>query len=233
MGQALDTQLAAEKEKNNILQKSVNEKNMGEIKNIDRKCDQKINALKNDLEFLTQINTGGEFMRDELLDRLKTITKKTYSINGNEKNYINENEFYNLSIKKGTLTDEEIEKINSHAHMSTQILNQLPWPKKLAGVPDIAGAHHEKLDGSGYPNGLNGDQINLQARIMAVADIFEALSARDRPYKEPMALSQVDKILGCMVKDNHVDKNIVALLSESGINKEYAGKFLNASQIDI
>ena len=229
----LQTQLAAEKEKNNILKKTLDEINTEKIKTIEITCDQKINTLKNDLEFLTQINTGGEFMRDELLDRLKTIAKKTYSINGNEKNYITENEFYNLSIKKGTLTDEEREKINSHAHMSTQILNKLPWPKKLAGVPDIAGAHHEKLDGTGYPKGLIGDQINLQARIMAIADIFEALSARDRPYKESMPLSQINKILGFMVKDNHVDRNIVALLSKSGIDKKYAGKFLNKSQIDI
>ncbi len=229
----LQTQLEAEKEKNIILKGSLDEKNTKDLINIDEECNQKINSLNEDLEFLTQINTGGEFMGDDLLARLKKISQNTYGTKENRKNYLTDNEHYNLSINKGTLTDEEREKVNNHAKMSTAILNELPWPKKLAGVPEIAGAHHEKLDGTGYPNGLKSDQINLQARIMAVADIFEALSASDRPYKKPMSLSQVNKILGFMVKDYHVDKDIVDLLSESGIDKEYAGKFLNASQIDI
>jgi len=203
------------------------------LKEIDAACNRDMQKLNNDLDFLTDINQGGEFMAEDKLNRLDTIARGRYREDGSGHPLLNEDEVYNLSIPKGTLTEEERNIINNHALMTIKILDKLPWPKKLANVPHIAGAHHEKLDGSGHPLGLSGDQINLQSRIMAVADVFEAMSAKDRPYKKPMPMSQAIKILNFMVKDNHVDKNLVDLFINSGLHIEYAKKFLDPSQIDI
>jgi len=194
-----------------------------------------IEAINDDLDFLETTNKGGEFMADEKIDRLKGIAARKYQggANVDETSFLTDNEVYNLSIRKGTLTDEERDIMNNHVVMSIKILEELPWPRKMSNVPEIAGGHHEKLDGTGYPNKLKGDEISLQARIMAVADVFEALSAKDRPYKDPMPLSQAIKILGFMVKDNHLDGDVVNLFIKSGLVFEYAKKYLDKSQIDI
>ena len=99
-------------------------------------------------------------------------------------------------------------------------------------VPEIAAAHHEKLDGTGYPLGLKENQLSLQARIIGVADIFEALTAKDRPYKKPMNLSQALKILNFMKLDGHIDPNIHELFINNGLHREYAAKELDPDQID-
>lgn len=141
-------------------------------------------------------------------------------------------EVYNLTIKKGTLTEEERFKINEHMIMSIKMLEQLPFPKILEKVPEYAGAHHETLIGTGYPRKLVKEQMSIPARIMAVADIFEALTAADRPYKEAKTLSESIKILGFMVKDKHIDEDIFKLFLTSGVYKEYALKYLKKEQID-
>jgi HD-GYP domain-containing protein (c-di-GMP phosphodiesterase class II) len=117
--------------------------------------------------------------------------------------------------------------------MTIKILNKLPFPKKIKNVPYIAGAHHEKLSGRGYPLGLKGDQINLQARIMALADIFEALTARDRPYKQPKKLSECIKILGFMMKDLELDTDVVQFFLDNKMHIEYAREHLSPEQIDV
>lgn len=226
----LKIKLDAEKDKNRILVEASSGDMPAALDEIDDRCEKAVKSLDSDLAFIVQANKGGEFMSDASLDRLKQIAHQSCQISNEPQRYLTDNELYNLSIRKGTLTDEERDTINSHALATTEILSELPWPKKLANVPDIAGAHHEKLDGSGYPGGLKGDKISLQARIMAVADVFEALSAKDRPYKKPMTLSQVNKVLGFMVKDNHVDGDIVDLLLNSGIQKMYAEKYLSPEQ---
>lgn len=222
--------LAAERAKMNMIKEQLDPE---QNKEIDEVCKMDLTRLNNNLEFLEALNKGGEFMSDDNLERLNAIAKERYRENGDEHSFLQDDELYNLSIRKGTLTDEEREIINNHALMTKKILERLPWPRKMANVPAIAAAHHEKLDGSGYPLGLKGDQINLQSRIMAVADVFEALSAHDRPYKKPMPLSQAMKILGFMVKDNHLDKDIVDLFIGSGLVCEYAHKHLDKEQIDI
>ncbi|MGB5866450.1 MAG: HD domain-containing phosphohydrolase [Arcobacteraceae bacterium] len=141
-------------------------------------------------------------------------------------------EVYNLTVRKGTLTNEERFKINEHIIMSIKMLSQLPFPEQLKNVPEFAGAHHETLIGTGYPRQLTKDQMSLPARIMAVADIYEALTASDRPYKEPKKLSESIKILSFMVKDQHIDKDIFELFLTSGVYKEYGEKFLLPEQID-
>ena len=141
-------------------------------------------------------------------------------------------EVYNLTVRKGTLTNEERFKINEHIIMSIKMLSQLPFPEQLQNVPEFAGAHHETLIGTGYPRQLTKEQMSLPARIMAVADIFEALTASDRPYKEPKKLSESIKILSFIVKDQHIDKDIFELFLTSGVYKEYGKKFLLPEQID-
>jgi len=141
-------------------------------------------------------------------------------------------ELYNLSIARGTLTTEERFKINDHIVQTITMLNSLPFPKEIRRVPDWAGNHHEKLDGSGYPRCLTGEQLTIPERIMAVADIFEALTAADRPYKTPKTLSECITIMNYMKKDGHICPDLFDLLLTSGIYKKYAQKHMQPEQID-
>ncbi|MBT6095929.1 MAG: GAF domain-containing protein [Rhodospirillaceae bacterium] len=147
-------------------------------------------------------------------------------------NKFNMGEVYNLCIGRGTLTEEERFIINDHIVQTIVMLEQLPFPKHLKKVPEFAGGHHEKMDGTGYPKKLNEEDMSLPARIMAIADIFEALTAADRPYKPPKKLSDSIKIMSFMKKDAHIDANLFELFLTSGVYKEYAECFLDPSQID-
>ena len=164
------------------------------------------------LAFLESVNIGGEFLDDESLQRIEKLASLEYEICGEIRRLLNEDEVNNLSIRKGTLTQAERDIINNHASLTTKMLGALPFPRKFAQIPVFAGMHHEKLDGSGYPDGLHEDEIPLQARILAVADIFEALTAADRPYKEGKKLSESMRIMGFMVKDNHIDSDICNIM---------------------
>ncbi|MBO6520103.1 MAG: GAF domain-containing protein [Rhodospirillales bacterium] len=141
-------------------------------------------------------------------------------------------EIYNLCIARGTLTEEERFKINDHIVQTIIMLEALPFPKHLARVPEMAGGHHEKMDGTGYPKKLNKDHMSVPARIMAIADIFEALTAADRPYKAPKKLSDSVKIMSFMKKDAHIDDELFELFLTSGVYKEYAERFLMPEQLD-
>jgi hypothetical protein len=141
-------------------------------------------------------------------------------------------ELNNIVIKAGTLSVEERFKIQEHVIMTIKMLEQLNFPENLKNVPLYAGAHHETLIGTGYPRGLTKEQMPLPARIMAIADVFEALTASDRPYKEPKTLSASIKILSFMVKDKHLDEDLFKLFLSSGIYKEYAQLNLKPDQID-
>jgi hypothetical protein len=141
-------------------------------------------------------------------------------------------ELYNLSVLRGTLTAEERSHINDHILQTIVMLEALPFPKTLKRVPEWAGGHHEKLDGTGYPKGLCKEQMSIPARAMAIADIFEALSARDRPYKTPKRLSECIGILFQMKRDNHIDPDLFDLFLTSGVYRQYAEEFLLPEQID-
>jgi len=143
-----------------------------------------------------------------------------------------DDEVYNLGIAKGTLTPEEREVINNHIVVTIKMLESLPYPKHLRHVPEYAGGHHERMDGNGYPRGLRREQMSVQARVMGIADIFEALTAKDRPYKSGKTLSQSLTILGYMKKDNHVDPDLFDLFVRNRIYLTYAEKFLDPEQID-
>jgi HD-GYP domain-containing protein (c-di-GMP phosphodiesterase class II) len=203
------------------------------LKDLEEKFNEEIKGLQQEKSFIEKCNTPGEFMSDDKLKLLDIIGKKTFQNNSQKNQYISDEELKNLQIRKGTLTDEERKIIENHVVMSIKILEKLPFPKKLAHVPEYAGGHHEMMDGSGYPKGLTGDQLPLQARIMAIADIFEALTAKDRPYKKPMKLSQTLKILGSLRQENKIDPDIYDLFINSNLYKEYAKKELNKEQIDL
>ncbi|TAN68424.1 MAG: GAF domain-containing protein [Magnetospirillum sp.] len=147
-------------------------------------------------------------------------------------NRYNLGEIYNLCIGRGTLTNEDRFKINDHIVQTIFMLKALPFPKNLSRVAEWAGGHHEKMDGTGYPKGLKRDEMSLPARMMAIADIFEALTAADRPYKKPKTLSESLKIMSFMVKDQHIDPDLWQLFLSSGIWKDYAEQYLRPEQVD-
>jgi HD-GYP domain-containing protein (c-di-GMP phosphodiesterase class II) len=144
----------------------------------------------------------------------------------------NHGEIYNLTIEKGTLTPEERFKINEHVIMTIKMLEQLPFPAELKDIPQIAGSHHETLNGSGYPRRLSEEELSIAGRILAIADIFEALTASDRPYKAPKTLSESLKIMQFMVKDRHIDGELFAIFLRSGIYRDYAVEYLQPEQLD-
>lgn len=199
---------------------------------MDKELGRKLDEISEEREFIINCNTPKEFMDEERLESLNSIAKKKFIIDGKPHNYLTDDELYNLSIRKGSLNDEERKIIEGHASLTNKMLEQLPFPKKLANVASYASGHHEKLDGTGYPLGLKADQLPLQARIMAIADVFEALTAGDRPYKQPMKLSQAVKILGFMKNDKHIDPDIFDLFIKEGIFQEYAKIELRPEQID-
>jgi HD-GYP domain-containing protein (c-di-GMP phosphodiesterase class II) len=147
-------------------------------------------------------------------------------------NLYNLGEVYNLSISRGTLTVEDHFKIKEHIMQTIAMLERLPFPKHLKRVPEYAGTHHETLTGSGYPRAINGERLSVPARIMAIADIFEALTASDRPYKKAKTLSESVKILSFFKKDGHIDPDLFDLFLTSGCYRRYAERFLQPHQID-
>ena len=188
--------------------------------------------LDADYDFLADINMGTKFMDEKMLDRLKSIAGRKCFLGGDLRNFLSDEEVYNLSIPLGTLTDKEKEIVKNHVTVTHKMLCQLPFPKKLKNVSYYASAHHERIDGAGYPFGLKGDKIPLQARIIALADIFDALTAKDRPYKKEKTLSEAIKIMGYMVKDNHIDRDLFELFIKERIHLDYAKKELTSNQLD-
>jgi len=144
----------------------------------------------------------------------------------------NRGELHNLAVERGTLSEEERYKINEHIVQTLVMLAQLPFPKHLRQVPEIAGGHHEKMDGSGYPRGLTREQMSPMARMLAIADIFEALTAVDRPYKKGKTLSQAIAIMADMKRKQHIDPDLFDLFLRTGVYREYAEKFMRPEQID-
>jgi HD-GYP domain-containing protein (c-di-GMP phosphodiesterase class II) len=189
--------------------------------------------IDDDMAFIDKVNVGGEYLGDKAIVRIKRIASRGWRDgNGADQPFLTENEVYNLSIRRGTLTPEEREAINNHIVMTIEMLEKLPFPKNLRNVPEYAGGHHERMDGNGYPRGLKRHEMSIPARIMAIADVFEALTARDRPYKSAMKLSVAMDILGKMKLEHHIDPDLFDLFVESKAYLRYAEKFLLRDQID-
>ena len=193
---------------------------------------KRIKQQEDDKSFIEESNVGGEFMSQDRKERVNKIASYRWKDNGSPKPFFSEDEIYNLCISRGTLTPEERKIINDHIVVTIDMLEQLPYPKHLRNVPEFAGGHHEKLDGTGYPKGLNHSEMSVQAKIMAIADIFEALTARDRPYKKGKTLSQAMRILGFMKNDAHIDTELFEVFVKEKIYLKYAESFLDPEQID-
>lgn len=188
--------------------------------------------LDEELDFLRRANIGGEFMEEADQQRVREIAAREFELAGNRRPLLDEDEVKNLCIPKGTLTPEEREIINNHIVATIKMLESLPFPKHLARVPEYAGGHHERMDGRGYPRGLTGDQMSIPARVMAIADIFEALTARDRPYKPGKKLSECLQIMGRMKLDHHIDPDLFDVFVREKVYLDYARRFLEPEQID-
>ncbi len=190
-------------------------------------------TFSEELDFLRHTNIGGEYMAEEKQQRIHEIAKRRYrDFNDEWQPLLTEDEVYNLCIAKGTLTAEERDVINYHMQSTINMLEKLPFPKQLKNVPEIAGGHHETMDGKGYPRGLTREQMSVQARIMGIADIFEALTAADRPYKKAMPISQALEILGNMKLESHIDPDLFDVFLHEKVYEEYARGFLKEEQID-
>ena len=200
--------------------------------NFDQMYYDQIKEIDENMQFLESCNIGGEFMLPEKQERVKNIAKQQIYLGGEKLPFLSREEVKNLNIPKGTLLAEEREIINDHIVITIEMLEQLPYPKQLKNVPEFAGGHHEKLDGTGYPKGLKGNEMSTQAKIMAIADIYEALTAADRPYKDGKKLSQAMRIMGYMKNDYHIDEELFEIFVKSGVYKKYADKYISDTQID-
>ena len=181
-------------------------------------------VINEDLTFVRRVNIGGEAMNAVDVERIAALGRA---------GSLTADEVRNLSIVRGTLLPEEREVINHHIVATLNMLEKLPFPKHLARVPEIACGHHERMDGKGYPKGLTREQMSVPARIMGIADVFEALTAGDRPYKKAMKLSQALAILAKMAGDGHIDPDLHQVFVASKVWQPYARKFLQADQIDL
>jgi len=195
--------------------------------------DAQVAAIEADRALVRRSNTGGEFMDDAQVAALEALAKRELRrADGSVQPFLSEDEVENLTIRRGTLTQAEREIINHHIVMTIRMLEALPWPSHLTQVPEYAGGHHERMDGKGYPRGLTREQMSVQARAMGIADVFEALTAKDRPYKKGMTLTQSLTILGRMKLENHVDPDLFDVFLRERVYREYAERFLDAQQID-
>ncbi len=196
-------------------------------------CAAEARLLDADREFLRKVNLGGEAMTAAEQQRVRDIGRRKWrGADGCEADFLSADEIENLTIRSGTLTAAERETINHHIVATIRMLEQLPWPRHLAKVPEYAGGHHERMDGKGYPRGLTREQMSVQARIMGIADIFEALTAPDRPYKPGMKLSQAMEILARLSRTGHIDPDLFAVFVREKVYRQYAGRFLDPQQVD-
>jgi hypothetical protein len=193
----------------------------------------RILQLDADREFLRYCNIGGEFMSDESQKRVCQIaTYQWRNPEGELANFLSNEEVDNLNIRAGTLSAEERQIINHHIEVTIDMLKSLPWPRHLKKVTEYAGGHHERMDGNGYPNKLTREQMSWQARMMGIADIFEALTAKDRPYKKGKTLTEALSILGKFKLGGHIDPDLFDVFIREKVYLTYAEKFLDPEQID-
>ena len=198
---------------------------LAEIKKVELKSEKQIQEMEDIRLFINKCNEPGEFLEDETLDKLKEISLRTYLDNeGQQQPFITEDELLNLSIRRGSITDAERKKMQDHAAVTLKMLKQIPFTKKLKNIPSFAGAHHEFINGKGYPLGLKGDEIPFEGKLMAVTDIAEALTASDRPYKKAMPLETVYRILRSMAGNGELDNDMVELFINEEIYKTYQEK---------
>ncbi len=195
---------------------------------------REMKAIDEDRDFLRHCNRGVEAMQPADQQRVRDIGahRQWRNADGVQTAFLSSEEIENLTIRAGTLTQSERDTINYHIVATIKMLEALPWPSHLKNVPEYAGGHHERMDGKGYPRGLTRDQMSVQARMMGVADIFEALTAADRPYKSGMKLSQALTIMERMKHGGHIDPDLFEVFVRQRVFQRYAERFLEPEQID-
>lgn len=217
-----------------LLKKDTSNVRTDEIKEIITRSEEMCQKLSEDFLFIKSSNLTSEWVPYEKIERLNSIAEMEVDTTIGPEHLLSENELLNLSIRNRNLMPEEREIINNHVTVTMKMLEKLPFPKKWKNVPSIAGAHHEQLCGKGYPLGLKDDEIPLQARILALADIFEALTAKDRPYnQETKKMSRVVEILGFEVNDRHLDGDVVQFFLDRKMHIEYGKEHMLPSQLDV
>jgi HD-GYP domain-containing protein (c-di-GMP phosphodiesterase class II) len=224
-----DAEIAALKEKISAMQSGQQQ----QVVFIEQQLALTLKQYDDDREFLRSCNVGSEAMGAQDQDRVATIAGYSHiGLEGITTRFLSADEQENLSIRSGTLTKAERGIINHHIVATVNMLESLPWPSHLKNVPEYAGGHHERMDGKGYPKGLTREQMSVQARIMGIADIFEALTAKDRPYKPGKPLSETLAILGKFALNGHIDPDLFQIFVREKVWLTYAKKFLDAEQID-
>jgi predicted Zn finger-like uncharacterized protein len=199
--------------------------NSNKISIIEKQQQEKCQELMEIRDFIKQCNNPGEFLEDEKIARLEEISKMTWkNFDGEEKAFLDPDELLNLSIRRGSITESERKKMQNHAAVTLKMLNKIPFTKKLKNIPLYAGAHHEFINGGGYPLGLKGKEIPFEGKIMCVTDIAEALTASDRPYKKAMPLEVVYRILREMADKGELDKELVEFFISEEVFTKYKEK---------
>ncbi|SFU77032.1 HD family phosphohydrolase [Pseudoduganella namucuonensis] len=219
----------------------------GDAEAIDAALAEELAQLEADRQFIRGANIGGEGMRPEDQERVRQIAKYRFMghviqkkeaggeeppFRREEQDFLSAEEVDNLTIRFGTLTDGERKEINNHISVTIRMLESLPWPKHLQNVAEYAGGHHERMDGKGYPRGLTKEQMSVPARVMAIADIFEALTARDRPYKKGKLLSESLRILGNFSLNGHIDPDLFDIFIRQKVYLDFARKNVDERQLD-
>ena len=181
--------------------------------------------LAEEYEFIARSNQPDEFMEPAKVERVRQIAAKTYELDGKTLPYLTPDEVHNLSVTRGTLTEEQMQIMREHVVVTRRMLAEVPFKRHLVHVPEYASQHHEKINGKGYPDGLRAEQLSLPSRILAVADVYEALSAKDRPYKKPMPEEKVLSILTQAAERGEIDPEIVRLLVEDGVHRTFEEEY--------
>ena len=225
-----DAEIVLLKAKLDALEKN----NKQALRDAERDFKLQLRRIDEDREFLRFSNVGGEAMKPDDLERVKQTSARYRwrDVTGRETDFLSADEIENLTIRAGTLTAAERQIINHHIDITIQMLEALPWPKHLKKVPEYAGGHHERMDGKGYPRGLTREQMSVQSRCMGIADIFEALTAKDRPYKKGKTLSESLAILGKFKLGGHIDPDLFDVFMWEKVYMKYAEQCMDRRQID-
>jgi HD-GYP domain-containing protein (c-di-GMP phosphodiesterase class II) len=196
--------------------------------------EQRLGDLDDDYTFICECNKGGHHVDNEDERRLIAIADRCWRDRHDElQGVVSEDELNNLQISRGTLNNDEREVIKDHVKATIQMLEKLPFPRHLSRVPEIAAGHHERMDGKGYPNGVTGDELSVQARLLAISDIFEALTSGDRPYKKAIPLSKAIEIMERMRDDGHVDADILEVFIKQKVYLQFAREHMPTKQVDL
>jgi HD-GYP domain-containing protein (c-di-GMP phosphodiesterase class II) len=196
----------------------------------DAELAERCRVLAEEYEFVARSNQPGEFMEPAKIERVRQIAAQTYELDGKTLPYLTGDEVHNLSVPRGTLTEEQMQIMRDHVVVTRRMLAEVPFKRHLSNVPLYASQHHEKLNGKGYPDGLKADQLSLQSRILAVADVYEALAAKDRPYKKPMPEEKVLGILAKMAEFGELDDDVLRLLTEDHVHRAFEEEYAKTAK---